>query len=183
MVLSARVGALMLLLASGCIGTTPPQRLAVATPIVMHVQLESASGEPIAVPTVVTRELAAALAARNLQPSEAPENALGSARTTAKRVVALLQATATGATPWVLLVEARARFFSQLSGRYRWEVELRTSLVPRDDPAAVQTSDLSVAAFLSFEHEREADALLFVRRQLVDDVGALVDRVLATRSH
>ena len=52
----------------------------------------------------------------------------------------------------------------------------------RDRPEATQTSDLAVAAFLSFEHEGEAEALTFVRRQLDDDVGALVDRVMATRS-
>jgi hypothetical protein len=42
-------------------------------------------------------------------------------------------------------------------------------------------SDLSVAAFLSFEHEREAEALAFVRRQLEDDVTTLVDRVMRER--
>ncbi len=169
----------------GCLGTTPPQRLATATPIAVHVQLESSAGDAIGVPAVVVQELEATLAARNLQPTRVPGGVLGDARTSGERVAALLRGTegAGGAgAPWVLLVEARARFFSQLSGRYRWEVELRTTLVARDRPESAQASDLAVAAFLLFEHEGAAEALTFVRRQLDDDVGALVDRVMATHS-
>lgn len=161
---------------AGCLATSPPQRLATATPIALQVQLEAADGRAVGVPASVVGELDALLAARNLQVVHAQPH--GEARTSEQRLAALVQASD---TPWVLLVEARARFFSQLSGRYRWEVEVRTSLVAREHPDAPQVSDLSVAAFLSFEHEAEPDALAFVRRQLDDDIGALVDRVLGAR--
>jgi len=173
-------GFVFALCAFGCLGTTPPQRLATATPIALVVKLESAAGVAIEVPARVQHELAATLAARNLQAEPVPVGAIGDVRTSQERVAALLRATAAaGTAPWVLLVEARARFFSLLSGRYRWEVELRTSLVPRERPDAMQVSDLSVAAFLQFEHQGEAEALDFVRRQLIEDLAALVDRVLA----
>jgi hypothetical protein len=158
---------------SACLGTQPPLRLGTATPIAVVIQLESADGKSIGVPPEVRAGLEAQLRLRDLVPTWVDGASLGDARTSDERVGLL---TAASDAPWVLLVEARARFFSQLSGRYRWDVELRTSLVQRgQDP---QVSDLSVAAFLSFEHEREAEALAFVRRQLEDDVTTLVDRLL-----
>jgi hypothetical protein len=163
------------LVLASCLGTSPPKRLSVETPIALLVHLESASGEARPVPALVVRELAEALTARNFAVADAPVAALGDRRASDQRVQALLAATD---APWVLLVEARARFFSQLAGRYRWEVEVRSSLVARDQSAGAQASDLAVAAFLLFEHEAEAEALAFVRRQISDDVGALIDRVM-----
>ncbi len=161
---------------SACLGTQPPLRLGTATPIAVVIQLESAAGKGIGVPRAVVAGLEQELRARDLVPTWVDAASLGQARTSAERITLL---SAASDAPWVMLVEARARFFSQLSGRYRWDVELRTSLVQRgQDP---QVSDLSVAAFLSFEHEREAEALAFVRRQLEDDVTTLVDRVMRER--
>ena len=158
---------------SSCLGTQPPLRLATETPIAVALHLESASGQAMGVPPEVAAGLESQLRQRGLTPTWVAAASLGDARTSAERITKLAAASD---APWVLLVEARARFFSQLSGRYRWDVELRTSLVQRgSDP---QVSDLSVAAFLSFEHEREGEALRFVRRQLEDDVTTLVDRVM-----
>lgn len=173
MVLKLLVCAVML---SSCLGTQPPVRLATATPIAVVVSLEAAAGTSVAVPRAVTAGIDAQLTARGLVPTWMDAAGLSDSRTSSERIAKLVSASD---APWVLLVEARARFFSQLSGRYRWDVELRTSLVQRGhDP---QVSDLSVAAFLSFEHEREGEALAFVRRQLEDDVGALIDRVMSDR--
>ena len=122
----------------------------------------------------VPRSVEATLRARNLVPTRVSAPDLGTRRSTADRLAALRVAHASAA--WVLLVEVRARFFSQLGGRYRWDVAVKTSLVQGD--GAPQVSDLDVAAFLTFEHQREAEALDFVRRQLVSDVAALLDRVL-----
>ncbi len=160
---------------AACLGTAPPRRLAEPTPIALVVHLESAGGEEREVPAAVGDALSRTLAARNLEVVAGPRAALAERRASDQRLEALIAATD---APWVMLVEARARFFSQISGRYRWEVELRTSLVSRARATSPQVSDLAVAAFLLFEHEAEPEALAFVRRQLVDDVGALVDRVV-----
>jgi len=160
----------------GCLHASPPARLPESTPLTVHVYLEAADAHAVALPRSFMPELEHALADRNLRatPLRGPVD-FAVLRTTRAR----LEAAASGAdAAWVLLVEARARFFSQLSGRYRWEVEVRATLTPQDRLGEAQSSDVSVAAFLQFEHETEADALAFVRRQVVDEVLALVDRVL-----
>ena len=172
MVLTPRaVMVLALALATACLGTSPPPRLATPTPVVLLVHLEGADGAPAAVPESVWQALLGELRARNLEPERVAEEVLGEARTTEARLAALARAGA-----WVVLVEARARFFSQLSGRYRWEVEVRSSVVA---PTGDSRSDLSVAAFLPFEREREPEALDFVRRQVAEELGAVIDRVVA----
>lgn len=159
---------------SACLGTNPPMRLATSTPMAVLIHLERADGGPVTVPSAVVRDLAEALVARNIVPRTPDAVDFFSQRTTRARLEALAAKTD---APWVVLVEARARFFSQLTGRYRWEVEVRTSVAPRERLDEVQTSELEVAAFLQYQHESERDALAFVRRQLVSDVADLVERV------
>lgn len=163
------------LIAAGCLGTSPPPRLPTPTPIAVLVHLERADGESAPVPRAVVSELEAALSARNLLPRRLDGVDFGAQRTTRARME---QLAATTDAPWLLLVEARVRFFSQLTGRYRWEVEVRTSVAPRERLGESQASDLSVAAFLQYEHEAEPEALVFVRRQIVTDAAELVDRAL-----
>lgn len=171
------VGLSLVLLVTACLGTAPPTRLASPTPIAVLVHLERADGSKVAVPAAVVAELEAALSARNLVPRRTEDLDFGLQRTTRARLEQV--ATASDA-PWVLLVEARVRFFSQLTGRYRWEVEVRSSVAPRERLGEAQASDLAVAAFLQFEHEAEPEALAFVRRQLVADAVDLVDRALVS---
>lgn len=157
-----------------CLGTSPPPRLPVPAPVVVVVHLERADGDAVAVPDAVWQAIAGTLRARNLEPTRLDDGVLGPARTSEARLEALRAAHRDAS--WLVLIEARARFFSQLSGRYRWEVEVRSSVIA---PGGQSQSDLSVAAFLPFEREREPEALAFVRPQLAEDLGALVDRLIA----
>ncbi|MFO0746063.1 MAG: hypothetical protein U1F43_10365 [Myxococcota bacterium] len=168
---------------SACIGARAPERLAQPTAIAAYVWLEGADGQPSDVPSAVGARIEGALRERNLVPQTLGDAALAarvaSLPTTAARLAA--RAAAAPDAPYVLLVEARAAFFSQLSGRYRWDVDARSTLAARDDLEHAQASTVGVAAVLQYDHEREPDALAFVGQQLVGDLTTLVDRFFAGR--
>jgi hypothetical protein len=79
---------------------------------------------------------------------------------------------------WVLLVDGSARFFSQLTGRFRWDVTFEFALSRRDSSERLDTQGLSVPAFLQYEHEREPEAVEFVSRQLDTELEGLLDRAI-----
>lgn len=56
-----------------------------------------------------------------------------------------------------LLIESKAAFFSQLSGRYRWETSFAVHL--RSDKE-IKSTHFDIPVFLIYHHQREADALL-----------------------
>src|SRR5262249_28447781 len=72
--------------------------------------------------------------------------------------------------------------FSQLSGRYRWDVDAKITIADRTRLAEAMSSTVGVAAFLQYEHEREPEALMFVRRQVVDELGTLADKFFEGRA-
>ena len=163
-----------------CLASTPPAKLSEPTRIAVELRLEGPDGSAVEAGPQLREQLTGELLRRNLVTMPLSLD-LEQQRTTSRRLEVVAADPAADGAPWVLLVEARARFFSQLSGRYRWEVEVRSTLAPRTALADAQASDLAVAAFLQYEHEGPGDAIAFVRRQLVDDVLGLVDRVV-TRS-
>lgn len=81
----------------------------------------------------------------------------------------------------LLLVEARASFFSQLAGRFRWAVSARLTLTDttHDDPPLQEAMDLP--AILELEHERAEEALASVARLLGERAGGLADVLLGGR--
>lgn len=164
---------------AACLASAAPSRLPEPTKIAVQLRLEGPDGAEVDAGPQLRELLTAELLRRNLVTMPLAVD-LDQQRTTSRRLEATVADPAGDGSPWVLLIEARARFFSQLSGRYRWEVEVRTTLASRAAPADAQASDLSVAAFLQYEHEGAGDAIAFVRRQLVDDVLGLVDRVVST---
>jgi len=183
MVLNLRHAALTLVVIvglGGCIASTPPVRLASPATVGVHVVLERADGTSVAVPSSVTDVIHEALAARNLIPTDIPASAfsrsLSELRATPARVDALR-----GVAPmsdFTLLVQANARYFTQIAGRFRWDVEVQLTLTPRGRPEQARTQDLSVAAHLMFEHEGAGDAFKYVHRQLADELALLLDRAL-----
>lgn len=70
----------------------------------------------------------------------------------------------------VLLVQTEPRYFSLLSGRYRWTVDADLALAPANDPANAVMRHTRIPVFLEFHHEREEEALQaagpMVERQL-----------------
>jgi len=185
----ARAVALVLVLAAlcaGCLGARSPERLAEETPIVVRVVLEGPEGGTLVPPPAFVERLDAALRARNLAPAWAPtSDPHGREPTTTEARLAALRAASPGPER-ALLVEARVTFFSQIAGRYRWDVDVRATITRRTaepDPSATRSETLGVAAFLQYAHEREPAALDFVARQVVSAIAGLVDRHLETTSN
>ena len=58
-----------------------------------------------------------------------------------------------------VLVEAKARFYSQLRGQNRWVVSVETTAFNANHPDETLTRSFEVPVFLQFTHQREAEAL------------------------
>ncbi len=164
--------AFVLLVLAGCVRSVPQQKAKVATPLTVGWALESdRSAESLPVPPKLTSQLALAVRERNLAFEDV--GPLNGARLTAPRLEALR---ATNASGWVLLVEARASFFSQLEGRYRWTVVVK--LTASSKPGEAVEDSFTVPALLQFEHEREAQALDAVAADIAQRAGTLLDGLL-----
>lgn len=172
--------ALVLLLAAslslGCLPKVPRQRLAEQAKIgVGYIVDPSASGAPWAPPDALKVALAAELADHNLEVVEVPLEALSRQRLTDARFDALKKASPE--LPFVLLVEQRVQFFSQLDGRYRWEVGT-TLTVARADGATAR-DPFEIPVILLYDHEKEAEAISSAAPDIAARVGVLMDGVLA----
>lgn len=161
-----------LLLFTACVPKVAQQRAATQTPLTIGWALESdRSAAPVPAPEKLTARVAAALEERNLVAKDV--GTIDGPRLTARRLEALRQADPSG---WVLLVEARASFFSQLEGRYRWTVAVK--LTASSKPGEVIEDAFSVPAVLQFEHEREPQALAAVAADIAQRAGTLLDGLL-----
>jgi cyclomaltodextrinase len=163
---------------AGCLASTPPVRLAEPATIAVRLLLEDASGQREGVPRDVSEALVSGLAARNLRPTVLPPEVAGAeeVRTTSARF-ASLRAAAPEAD-FTLLIEARARYFTQIAGRFRWDVDVRLALAGRGAEERPTERSFSAPAHLLFEHEREPEALSAVTRTVVEDAMTLVDAAL-----
>ncbi len=168
---------------TACIQSKPPQKLNEPAKVTTAYLLSFPDRPDVApVPESVANSLVKVLGARNLQPShvqfEQVSDELERRRETRDR----LEVIAAGSdAPFVLLVETRVRFYSLLTGRFRWDVDGRVTIAPRGDLGRAQTDEFSFAAFLEFEHQDEADALRFVEQSMSERVGLAVDRFLRGR--
>ena len=127
-----------------------------------------------AMPASVRTRVDGLLVERNLLPAAVPSAVaatLGERRRTQHRLEHL--ATADG--DLLLLIEAHPRFYSQLSGRYRWTVQVRATLARREGLDAPLTADYELAVFLDFAHQREDDALEAAGPGLERELGRLLD--------
>jgi glycosidase len=164
--------AIVVLLLTGCLKSVPQQRAATLTPVTVGWALEGdRSTELLPVPPKLTERLGEVMGERNLSLTDA--GPLNGPRFTAQRLEALRQAAPAG---WVLLVEARASFFSQLEGRFRWTVSVKLTASSR--PGEVVEDEFNVPALLQFEHEREPQALAAVARDIAQRAGTLLDGLL-----
>lgn len=165
----------LLLCLTACLPKVPLQRLATKTPVaIAYVVDPQHLGAVTTAPDAVKQAVAAVLAERNLEPQEVPVAALGGQRLSDARLDALGQQP--GDAPVVVLVEARAQFFSQLDGRYRWEVGVTLSALRRGGAKARETVELPV--ILQFDHEREAAAVSAAADEVAARLGTLLDGVL-----
>jgi hypothetical protein len=172
--------ALVLLLAAslslGCLPKVPRQRLSERAKVgVGFIVDPSYSGAPFTPPEALRRAIGAELADHNLEVVEVPLEALSSQRLTDARFDALKKAS--GGAPFVLLIEQRVQFFSQLDGRYRWEVG--TSLTASRADGATARDPFEFPVVLLYDHEKEAEAIASAAPDIATRVGVLMDGVLA----
>lgn len=90
------------------------------------------------------------------------------------------QAIAQNGDNLVVLVEAVARFYSQLRGQYRWEVSVEMTVLDPSNPERTLVDEFTVPVFLRFQHEKEAEAVVAAGieierhlQRLLDDVATL----------
>ncbi len=168
---------LLVLSASACLRAPTQVRLDSPTPILVAYVLDDVfQKESQAAPAALVEAVEARLASRNLVPHTVepgdfmPRFAV--LRDTGRRL-SLLESHRRDERA-ILLVETQARFNSQLGGRYRWNVYVKLTLRSADGRTEL-SGDLDLAALLSFDHEREAEALAAVKRDVARRTGALLD--------
>lgn len=166
----------LVLLTLACIPKVPQQRLASATPIVVgYVVDPSYAGAPATAPEALKEAIAKALAERNLTVEEAPLEALGTGRITDSRKAALKAHQPEA--PYFLLVELRVHFFSQLDGRYRWEV---STAITASKNGGVETKDaFELPVILQYDHEKEGAAITSASSDIATRLGVLLDGLLS----
>ncbi|NOK03961.1 glycosyl hydrolase [Myxococcus xanthus] len=82
--------------------------------------------------------------------------------------------------PLHLLVETRVSFFSQVGGRFSWDISVRTTGARADSAMAPTVVTQDYGAALQFDQQREDDAQLEVATQIAGQAGALFDSFLAS---
>lgn len=161
-----------------CLPRIPRQRLTEPAKIaVAYVVDPSYAGAPFAPPEALRKAIAKELADHNLEVVELPLEAVSSQRLTDARFEALKKAPRASGTPYFLLVEQRVQFFSQIDGRYRWEVG--TSLTASRTEGAVAKDPFEIPVVLMFDHEKEKEAIVYAAPDIANRVGVLLDGLLA----
>lgn len=93
-------------------------------------------------------------------------------RTTAQRISDLQSEGS-----YVMLIESEVRFYSFLSGKYRWNIAGRVTLVAPNGEQVTQP--LELAAFLDFDHQKEDEAIRYTEVAIAERAGQVADRLLA----
>ncbi len=187
MVLTQRWGAVLFLLvaSTGCLQrSTPPVQAPNGTVVaVAYVRDDVQKRGVVAdVPAGLKQRVAEALSKRNLQVQEVPyeQYAAEFARVSeSQRRFSVLMAQAPQA-PLYLLVETRVSYFSQVGGRFSWEVYVRTTGGRAGSELEPTSVNRDYGAALQFDHQRQDDAQLEVSRQIASQAAGLFDSFLAS---
>jgi hypothetical protein len=163
------------LLSLSCIPKVPRQRLETTTPILVgYVVDPTYAGDATTAPDALKEAIAKELESRNLGAVEVPFEALKDGRLTDTRKVAL-QAHQSDA-PYFLLVELRVHFFSQLDGRYRWEVGTALTAIKNGGPETRDAFEMPV--ILQYDHEKQSAAINAAASDIATRLGVLVDGLI-----
>lgn len=169
------------LLVAGCVQRSPPVKLAQPAVALGAFVLDSERPAPaVDVPRELKDATSKVLWRRNLELDplsfEKAAPLFGRVQNSQERLqqLPLLGKEA----PFYVLVETRAVFFSQLGGRYRWNVYAKISVQRHGSAEAPVTAELDVPVFLSFDHERETDAVRAAAWAIAERAGALFDSFL-----
>jgi len=175
--------AVVVLIAAAVSCIPKPKGIQAPTPLdVVVVAAVSYPDQPeiTGVPDDVAAVILEVVQAHNLQPEMLAEvdfaETFAAKRRTLHRVGYLSEHHAN--TDLLLLVEAEPRYFSLLSGRYRWTVDATLSLVPPGQPDVAVTTEVSFPLFMEFHHEREEAVLQAAAPVLERHLGHLLDEYL-----
>jgi hypothetical protein len=163
-------------LTPGCLPKTVPVRAAAATPTALCVVLTKVNdGTLTSAPASLMQGLEAELTARNLTPSlvkidTAAADAFRARRSTPQRVEWIVSKRADATL--IVLVEAQVEYYTQISGRFRWTVDVRVTASPASDFSQAVQSEFSVPVALQYQHEREEVAL--------EEAGPVIERQVAS---
>ncbi|MBL8949149.1 MAG: glycosyl hydrolase, partial [Myxococcaceae bacterium] len=155
---------------AGCLTKVPPQQLAQQAPIAIAFAVDDLE----AAPEPFKARLYEVLDKRNLLPREVPSSVVTAQRLTSQRFEALRAAA--GDAPFLLLVEVRAQFFTQMEGRFRWTVAVKFTAARAGDPSTSDAADFP--AVLLFEHQKHVDAINEVAEFVASRLAPLVDGLL-----
>ncbi|MFZ5470581.1 MAG: alpha-amylase family glycosyl hydrolase [Myxococcota bacterium] len=172
----------VVLLTLSCLPRAAVHRLPQSTPVAVAYVMDSSYGPGAAdVPPALRARVAAVLAERNLEARDIPFDASGPAFSTVRDSRRRYQKAVelAGEAPYVLLVETKASFFSQMQGRYRWMVYAQLTAGKRDGGEAVSAA-FDQPAFVDFDHEREPEALTVAAPDIAQRAGSLFDSFLGT---
>lgn len=171
---------LLPLLAAACVPKYQPVVLDTARPIRVALVFDHEERPQVeGVPQDFEQGLVKVLAERNLEPklviAEEFAQAFERRRATAQRMDWLAEQ-ARG-DELVLLVETRASFYSQISGRWRWTVSAKATLLSGDGSFPLDET-MEVPVFLEFGHQDEPDAIDQSVGVVARRLGRLVDTAL-----
>lgn len=170
--------ALTALVFVGCLPSIPTQKLDQPTPIAVGYLVDPTySGGASTAPQPLKDAIAFELAKHNLTPVEVPLEPLAAQKLTDARFEALKKAPQAEGAPFQLLVELRVHFFSQIDGRYRWEVGINLTSGRAD--GAMARDPFEIPVILMFDHEKQPEAIVYAKDDIARRVGVLMDGLLA----
>ncbi|MBI2895846.1 MAG: DUF3459 domain-containing protein [Deltaproteobacteria bacterium] len=172
---------LVLVLAPSCVHGPRVTRLSRATNVAVAYVVDRDDRREVGdVPEEVAGEIARTLRPRNLRARRVEfasyAQTFESGRTTQHRLGQL--ATLAPDARLLLLVETKVAFYSQLSGRYRWNVYAKVTMASREALGEAVSAQIDAATFLLFAHEREPRALTAAATEIAERVGRLADDFL-----
>jgi len=171
--------------AVGCLQRSAPPVLAPSGTVVAVAYVRDdvhKRGVVADVPEAVKQRVAEVLAKRNLQVRVVPyaQTAVEFAKVTDSQLrYATLMAQAPEARLY-LLVETRVSYFSDVSGRFSWEVHVRTTAGRASASMEPSGTQQEYGAALQFSHQREDEAQTEVARQIAGQAAGLFDSFLAS---
>jgi hypothetical protein len=169
------------LFVSGCLTKPPIARLSQRTSVALVLLRDDAMQKKThPLPAAIKDQLKAQFAVRNLyvQDDKRPlHEALAGSRDTTRRRAQLLREQPKA--KHLLLVETQVSFYSQLNGRYKWDIDIKLSIGGRDRPEPMLERQFKLSAFLPFDHQREDEALLSVSGLIARRTADLVDSYFA----
>lgn len=174
------LGFLMAVSLMGCgakqAAVTPPVRgAAVVASVQGSPDRSGVEANPAALDAAVARELAGlGLAAKAIPSAEAVTAFENRTRSTQRMAWVVEQQ---GSADLAVLVEASARFYAEMSGRYRWTVAVTLQAARPGQPPVVESMEIPV--FLDYAHLQAPDAIAAAAPMVARRLRVVLEDALA----